>query len=80
MALLVAECGTGKTKIGSAALYAYQHGNPNRKVYDKAFNVVISGMLTSFVAVAAAVLLVHDGIFPPPAELIASATAFFNAF
>lgn len=25
MALLVAECGTGKTKIGSAALYAYQH-------------------------------------------------------
>ena len=41
MALLVAECGTGKTKIGSAALYAYQHGNPKRKVYDKAFNVVI---------------------------------------
>ncbi len=41
MALLVAECGTGKTKIGSAALYAYQHGNPKRKVYNKAFNVVI---------------------------------------
>lgn len=41
MALLVAECGTGKTKIGSAALYAYQHGNPGRKVYNKAFNVVI---------------------------------------
>lgn len=41
MALLVAECGTGKTKIGSAALYAYQRGNPKRKVYNKAFNVVI---------------------------------------
>lgn len=41
MALLVAECGTGKTKIGSAALYAYQHGNTKRKVYNKAFNVVI---------------------------------------
>lgn len=41
MALLVAECGTGKTKIGSAALYAYQHGNPKRKAYNKAFNVVI---------------------------------------
>lgn len=41
MALLVAECGTGKTKIGSAALYAYQHGNSKRKVYNKAFNVVI---------------------------------------
>lgn len=41
MALLVAECGTGKTKIGSAALYAYQHSNPKRKVYNKAFNVVI---------------------------------------
>ena len=41
MALLVAECGTGKTKIGSAALYAYQHGNPGRRVYNKAFNVVI---------------------------------------
>ncbi len=41
MALLVAECGTGKTKIGSAALYAYQHSNPKRRVYDKAFNVII---------------------------------------
>lgn len=41
MALLVAECGTGKTKIGSAALYAYQHSNPKRKTYNKAFNVVI---------------------------------------
>lgn len=41
MAILVSECGTGKTKIGSAALYAYQHGNPNRKVYKKAFNVVV---------------------------------------
>ena len=41
MTLLVAECGTGKTKIGSAALYAYQRGNPKRRVYDKAFNVVI---------------------------------------
>ena len=41
MALLVAECGTGKTKIGSTALYAYQHSNPKRRVYDKAFNVVI---------------------------------------
>ena len=41
MAMLVAECGTGKTKIGSAALYAYQHGNPKRRVYDKAFNVII---------------------------------------
>ena len=41
MALLVAECGTGKTKIGSAALYAYQHSDPRRKTYRKAFNVVI---------------------------------------
>ena len=41
MALLVAECGTGKTKIGSTALYAYQHSDPKRRVYDKAFNVVI---------------------------------------
>ena len=41
LALLVAECGTGKTKIGSTALYAYQHSNPNRSVYNKAFNVVI---------------------------------------
>lgn len=41
MAMLVAECGTGKTKIGSAALYAYQHSNPKRRVYDKAFNVII---------------------------------------
>ena len=41
MAILVSECGTGKTKIGSAALYAYQHSNPERKVYNKAFNVVV---------------------------------------
>lgn len=41
MALLVAECGTGKTKIGSTALYAYQHSNPKRKTNNKAFNVVI---------------------------------------
>lgn len=41
MALLVAECGTGKTKIGSAPLYAYQHSNPKRKTYNKPFNVVI---------------------------------------
>ena len=31
MALLVAECGTGKTKIGSAALFAYQHGEQRKK-------------------------------------------------
>lgn len=41
LSLLVAECGTGKTKIGSAALYAYQHSNPKRKTNQKAFNVVI---------------------------------------
>lgn len=41
MALLVAECGTGKTKIGSSALYAYQRGNPKRKCSKKAFNVVL---------------------------------------
>lgn len=41
LALLVAECGTGKTKIGSAALYAYQHSNQRRKTHKKAFNVVI---------------------------------------
>ena len=41
MALLVAECGTGKTKIGSAALYAYQHSDPRRQTCRKAFNVVI---------------------------------------
>lgn len=41
MALLVAECGTGKTKIGSTALYAHQRGNPKGRVHDKAFNVVI---------------------------------------
>ncbi len=41
LALLVAECGTGKTKIGSAALYAYQHSDPKRKTDRKAFNVVI---------------------------------------
>ncbi len=41
MALLVAECGTGKTKIGSAAIYAYQHSNPKSRVYSKAFNVII---------------------------------------
>lgn len=41
LALLVAECGTGKTKIGSAALYAYQHSDSHRKTCRKAFNVVI---------------------------------------
>ena len=41
MALLVAECGTGKTKIGSAALYAYQHCDTKKRVNQKAFNVVI---------------------------------------
>ena len=41
MALLVSECGTGKTKIGSAALFAYQHGNQRKKTCKKAFNVVI---------------------------------------
>lgn len=41
LALLVAECGTGKTKIGSAALYAYQHNNPKQRTYRKAFNVVL---------------------------------------
>ena len=41
LALLVAECGTGKTKIGSAALYAYQHGDSKRRTNRKAFNVVI---------------------------------------
>ena len=41
LALLVAECGSGKTKIGSAALYAYQHSNPKRRTNHKAFNVVI---------------------------------------
>lgn len=41
MAILVAECGTGKTKIGSAAVYAYQHSNKKLKAYNKAFNVVI---------------------------------------
>ena len=41
LVLLVAECGTGKTKIGSAALYAYQHGDPKRRTDRKAFNVVI---------------------------------------
>lgn len=41
LVLLVAECGTGKTKIGSAALYAYQHGNSQRRTSHKAFNVVI---------------------------------------
>ncbi len=41
LALLVAECGTGKTKIGSAALYAYQH-SCNRPVTNrKFFNVVV---------------------------------------
>lgn len=41
LALLVAECGTGKSKIGSAALYAYQHSGANRRTDKKAFNVVI---------------------------------------
>ena len=41
IALLVAECGSGKTKVGSMALYAYQHGNPKRRVCNQAFNVVI---------------------------------------
>ncbi len=41
MAILVAECGTGKTKIGAAAVYAYQHSNPQRKTATKAFNVVV---------------------------------------
>lgn len=44
MALLVAECGTGKTKIGSAALYAYQHGNPKRKVYSQTICSAIVGV------------------------------------
>lgn len=39
LAFLVAECGTGKTKIGSAALYAYQHSGFRRQ--KKTFNVVI---------------------------------------
>lgn len=41
MAILVAECGTGKTKIGAAAVYAYQHSSPQRKTATKAFNVVV---------------------------------------
>lgn len=41
LAFLVAECGTGKSKIGNAALYAYQHSNPKRRTAQKAFNVVI---------------------------------------
>lgn len=41
LALLVAECGTGKSKIGSAALYAYQHSNPKRRTNQRAFNVVL---------------------------------------
>ena len=41
LALLVAECGTGKSKIGAAALYAYQHGQPDRRTNRKAFNVVV---------------------------------------
>ncbi len=39
LAFLVAECGTGKTKIGSAAIYAYQHSGLRRQ--RKNFNVVI---------------------------------------
>lgn len=35
LALLIAECGTGKSKIGAAALYAYQRKK------EKAFNVVL---------------------------------------
>ena len=41
LALLVAECGTGKSKIGAAALYAYQHRNQYSRTVRKAFNVVI---------------------------------------
>ena len=41
LALLVAECGTGKSKIGAAALYAYQHGRTDRRTNRKAFNVVV---------------------------------------
>ena len=41
LALLVAECGTGKSKIGAAALYAYQHGRADRRTARKAFNVVV---------------------------------------
>ena len=41
MALLVAECGTGKSKIGAAALYAYQHGRADRRTARKAFYVVV---------------------------------------
>ena len=41
LALLVAECGTGKSKIGAAALYAYQHGQPDRRTNRKDFNVVV---------------------------------------
>ncbi len=41
LALLVAECGTGKSKIGAAALYAFQHGQPDRRTSRKAFNVVV---------------------------------------
>lgn len=38
-ALLVAECGTGKTKIGTATLYAYQTAYTNK---NKHFNIVMS--------------------------------------
>ena len=41
LALLVAECGTGKSKIGAAALYAYQHSRADRRTARKAFNVVV---------------------------------------
>lgn len=41
LSLLVAECGTGKSKIGAAALYAYQHGKSKQKTARKAFNVII---------------------------------------
>ena len=37
LALLIAECGSGKTKIGAAALYAYQHANGDT---GKHFNVI----------------------------------------
>ncbi len=37
LALLIAECGSGKTKIGAAALYAHQHAHGNT---DKHFNVI----------------------------------------
>ena len=46
-ALLIAECGTGKTKIGASALHAYQQrlhfrqNNLNDNVHSKHFNIVL---------------------------------------